>query len=364
MERRIGMDRRAGPYSHPVVRATLIFLLGLAVVGVLLWLLRPMLFSLAVSLALFAALTPSVDRLRQLGWETTKAVAAVMVVTTLFIVAGGALIFPLVTDQVHQISHQAGELHQRLTDVLSEVNRWMVSHDMEPHDADALADRILTSVGSKMAAVHDSMRDFFSSVATSLLLIPLITFFLLCDFNKLRNQTMQLLPNRYFELGWIIYARAAGRLMDYIGGITTQALIMASICTFGFWLVDVDYAPLLGILIGLLNMIPFFGIAMAKVLPVVVVLMSDDPSGLAILLALSVVFAAQAFDNSYVIPKIVARSASLHPLTVMIGVMLGGYYFGFFGLILSVPMLFSLKVIHLELIRGLRRQAAHHRVPA
>jgi len=330
------------------------------VVVALLALIRPVLFSLVVSLMLYSVLTPFVNRLRRRGWPIARAVSLVMAVTTIGIVAVGAVLFPVITDQMHQLSHQAGQLDQRLGSVLTDADRWLARYDLPRIQPAEMTSRILDSLSSRMAAVHDAMRGFFSDVAASLLLIPLTTFFLLCDFKTLRNQVMQLLPNRQFELGWIIYNRAARQLMNYIAGVATQAMIIAAICTVGFWVVGVDYAPLLGISIGLLNTIPFFGIALAKVLTVVMVLMSDDPSGIAILLALSVVLAAQAFDNAYVIPHIVAKSANLHPLTVMLGVMLGGFYSGFFGLILTIPILFSLKVIHVELIRGVRRQREHH----
>jgi len=346
-------------YSHPVIRASILFLLGLVIIGALLTLIHPILFSLAIALALFTMLTPSINRLRQRGWPVPKAVGAVMVIATLFVIATGTILYPVITNQVRQISHQADQLDQRLTAVLVGTNQWLSGYGLTHLNPKKLSSSILTTVSHEMAEAHEGMSSFFSDIAASLLLIPLITFFLLCDFNSLRNQAMQLLPNRHFELGWIIYTRAARQLMNYIRGISIQAMIMASICTIGFWIVGVDYAPLLGILIGLLNTIPFFGIALAKIPPVAVVLMSDDPSGIGIISALAVVFAAQAFDNGYVIPKIVAKSASLHPLTVMLSVMLGGYYFGFFGLILTIPILFSLKVVHMELLRGLKQQSEH-----
>jgi len=363
IERRVRTERRAAMYTHPAVLASILLVIGLLIISALLTLMHPVLFSLAVALALFAMLTPSINYLRQRGWPTPQAVSTVMAIATLCIIATGAILYPIITDQVQQISRRASQMDQRLVAVLTDTNQWLTSKGMGHLNPQKLASTVLTTVSSKMDHSHEAMNAFFADIATSLLLIPLITFFLLCDFNILRNQAMQLLPNRYFELGWIIYTRAARQLMNYIGGISTQAMIMAVICTLGFWIVGVDYAPLLGIIIGLLNTIPFFGIALAKIPPVAVVLMSDEPSGIAIILALSVVFAAQAFDNSYVIPKIVAKSASLHPLTVMLAVMLGGYYFGFFGLILSIPTLFSLKVIHIELLHGLRRQSEHKTTP-
>ncbi len=363
MERR-SQDRRSGSTRHPVIQATGVFLAGLLAVSCLLVVTNPVIFALCVSLALFAVLSPAVDYFRQRGWARAKAAGSVMGLATVGLILVAALLYPLLMTQVQQISEQVTHLDQPLLVVLTNTNTWLVEHDISSINAPELTDSILKQVGEQSSSTLQSMSAFFGSIATSLVLIPLVTFFLLCDFITLRNQAMQLLPNRHFELGWLIYIRAASQLQSYIRGISIQAMIMATVTTIGFWLVGVDYAPLLGIMVGLLNMIPFFGISLAKIPPVVAVLISSEPSGLNIILALAVVMVAQAVDNGFVIPRIVAKAASLHPLTVMLGVMLGGYYFGFFGLILTVPVLFSFKVIFSELVRGLRHQHLNVRMDA
>ncbi|MDQ6954182.1 MAG: AI-2E family transporter [Mariprofundaceae bacterium] len=347
------MDR---PTNHPVVQATIVFLTGLLLVLGILLIANPVVFALCVSLGLFAVLSPAVDYFQQRGWPTTKAAGTVMALATVGLILFAALLYPLLMSQVRQISEQVSHLDQQLFLVLSNTNVWLLAHDISAINAQELTDSTLKQVSEQASSTIHSMSDFFTHIATSLVLIPLVTFFLLCDFVLLRNQAMQLLPNRHFELGWLIYIRAATQLQSYIRGISIQAMIMATVTTIGFWLAGIDYAPLLGIIVGLLNMIPFFGISLAKIPPVVAVLISSDPSALNIILALAVVFIAQAVDNAYVIPRIVAKAASLHPLTVMLGVMLGGYYFGFFGLILTIPVLFSIKVVFNELVRGMRRQ--------
>ncbi len=363
MERR-RVDRRAGSNQHPVIQAAGVFLAGSLVVFGILFIANPVVFALCVSLALFAVLSPAVDYFRQRGWPTAKAAGTVMGLATVGLILVAALLYPLLMMQVKQISEQVSHLDQQLLLVLINANAWLVGHDISSIHAQELTDSILQQVGEQGSSTIQSMSAFFSNIATSLVLIPLVTFFLLCDFLILRNQAMQLLPNRHFELGWLIYIRAATQLQSYIRGISIQAMIMTTVTTTGFWIAGIDYAPLLGIMVGLLNMIPFFGISLAKIPPVVAVLISSDPSPLNIILALAVVMVAQAVDNGFVIPRIVAKAASLHPLTVMLGVMLGGYYFGFFGLILTVPVMFSIKVIFSELVRGLRHQHLNVRMDA
>jgi len=357
-------DRRAGSSRHPVIVAAGVFSVGLLVVFFMLLVSKPVIFSLCVSLALFAVLSPTVDYFLQRGWPTAKAAGSVMALATVGLILVAALLYPLLMVQVQQISEQASHLDQQLLLALTHANTWLVDHDISSINPQALTDSILKQVGEQASSIIHSMGAFFSNIAASLVLIPLVTFFLLCDFLMLRNQAMQLLPNRHFELGWLIYTRAATQLQNYIRGVLIQAIIMAAVTGIGFWVAGIDYAPLLGIMVGLLNIIPFFGISLAKIPPIIVVLISSEPSALNVILSIAVVLVAQAIDNGFVIPRVVAKAASLHPLTVILGVMLGGYYFGFFGLILTTPVLFSVKVIFSELVRGLRHQHLNVRMDA
>ncbi|MDX8391007.1 MAG: AI-2E family transporter [Mariprofundaceae bacterium] len=340
---------------HPASLAALVFGIGLLAVFLFVIVAAPILFTLILSATFYAALSPTVDNLVRRDFDNSTAVAIVMAIVIIMMLGLAALIYPVIIQQLEQFSHQAEHLDERVLQLLIQVNAWVGLHLGPGFDPARLAESFVSSLDEKAKAVSQSVGSYFSEVAFSLVLVPLVTFFLLKDFRMLRNTAMQVLPNRYFELGWMVYNVATSQLQNYVRGISIQALSMSVICTVGFWLAGVDYAPVLGLLVGLLNLIPFFGISLAKIPPVLVVLLSDQPDVLSVVLALAIVFAAQAVDNVYLMPRVVARSANLHPLTVMLGVMLAGYYYGFVGLILAVPIIFSMKVIYGELVRGFRQ---------
>jgi predicted PurR-regulated permease PerM len=346
-------DRLSDLLAHPVALATATFASGLLVAGLFLWVAAPILFTLGLSAMLYMALSPSVDDLVRRNVNKPAAVALVMVIVIVFMLALVALLYPVVAQQFEEFSSRAGTLDEHILHLCTELNGWLLAHHIgDGFDAEATARSLLAHLTHRADVMSDAVASWFNEIAFSLLLVPLITFFLLKDYRSLRNEGMQLLPNRYFEMGWLVYNAATSQLQSYGRGIFVQALSMSLISTAGFWLLGLDYAPVLGLLVGLLNLIPFFGITLAKIPPVLVVLLSDQPDVWLAVFALGVVFVAQAVDSFYLLPRVVARSASLHPLTVMTGVMLGGYYFGFFGLILAVPVIFSVKVIYAELVRG------------
>ncbi len=340
--------------ASPLARAALAFALGLGVAALLLRVIAPVLPMLALSLLLYAAIAPWVNRMCRRDVPRERAVVLATLLVIPGMLAAGLLLFPMLTAQVRQLSLQTELVDARLAMLLAELRNWSAHWLGFDFDAAHLAHDLVRQVAERMNAAERRMLSWFNDIAFSLLLVPLITFFLLRDFRRLRNGAMQLLPNRWFEPGWLIYERVAGQLQAYVRGISLQTLIMAAICSLGFALVGLDYAPLLGMLTGLLNLIPFFGIALAKIPPLVVVLLSDASDLWQALGALGVVFLAQAVDSVFVLPRIVARSASLHPLGVMLAVVLGGYYFSFAGLILAVPVVFTLKVLFAELHRGMR----------
>ena len=332
----------------------MVFAVGLAAACGFILIASPILFTLILSAMFYAALSPTVDNLVRRDVGKSTAVAIVMVVVVLLMLVLTALLYPNISHQFDQFSIRSANLDERVLTLCTQMDAWARMQLGSGFDAQAIATSFVQGLSSRADDMSNSVSSFFSSVAFSLVLVPLVTFFLLKDYRMLRNTAMQVLPNRYFELGWMVYNVATSQLQKYVRGISIQALVMSVICTLGFWLAGIEYAPVLGLLVGLLNLIPIFGISLAKIPPVMVVLLSDQPDFLSILVALAVVFVAQAVDNMYLMPRVVAKSASLHPLTVMIGVMLAGYYFGFVGLILVVPVIFSMKVIYSELLRGIR----------
>ncbi|MDQ6993285.1 MAG: AI-2E family transporter [Mariprofundus sp.] len=349
------MNQKIGSLlEQPLIVATLIFAIAMSAMTLIAAAIYPLLFTLLLATLLYAAMFPTTSYLIRRGVSPTQAVVAVMSVIVTAVLIISALLYPLIADQLEQLTARTGSIDERLLHLLQQLNNIANHYVHVNFNPSEVTHQLIESVSATLTSMQQTVSSYFNDVAFSLFLVPLITFFMLRDFRTLRNETMQLLPNRYFERGWIIYNAASSQLQLYLRGITIQLVCITFISTTGFWLAGIDFAPLLGILTGLLNLIPIFGIALAKIPPVLVVILSDDPNLGSMALALAVVFIAQMVDTTYILPRVIAKSANLHPITVMLSVSLGGYYFGFTGLIIAVPLLFSAKVIFTELYRSLR----------
>lgn len=142
--------------------------------------------------------------------------------------------------------------------------------------------------------------------------------------------------------------------------ITSQlldAIIVGILTTVVMLILKVKYAPLLGFIIGLFNMIPYFGAIVAVGISIVITVITGGV-GKAIIMAI-VVIVLQQIDANIINPKIVGSSLSISPLLVIFAVTVGGAYYGILGMFLAVPIIVVIKVImsdYVEMKNAIRDQ--------
>ena len=118
---------------------------------------------------------------------------------------------------------------------------------------------------------------------------------------------------------------------------------MGSLVTIAMSLIGVKYAVWLGFMIGLFNIIPYFGAIIAVAISVIITIITGGISQ-AIIMAVVVIILSQ-IDSNIINPKIIGNSLEISPLLVIFAVTVGGAYFGVLGMFLSVPVIAVLKII-------------------
>ena len=111
----------------------------------------------------------------------------------------------------------------------------------------------------------------------------------------------------------------------------------------------------MGTLAGLLNIIPYFGLAIGLLLATVLTFVSE-PSVTQFALLYGVFFLVQLLEGSFITPKIVGESVGIHPLVVMVALIVGGQLFGLIGLLIAIPAAASLRVVATHLLEDLSEQ--------
>lgn len=194
-----------------------------------------------------------------------------------------------------------------------------------------------------------------NAVASSwyLLLSPVLAFYMVRDKDALFDTVQRLLPRRWRKRASALGLRIRREIGDYVRSQLTVSLITGSLTALGLLLIGLPSWLVMGLLMVLFNLIPYFG----PLLGMVPILVFSIPSGpTAALLGALVALAAQQVESLVVAPRIIGQAAQLHPGLVMLSLTVGGWVFGFAGLFFSIPAVLSIRAL-LETLRDARMQA-------
>lgn len=319
-------------------------LLALAAAGGLIYLLQPVLgpFLFAALLAYLG--DPLADRLEARGLGRTGAVVLVFLALSLVLTLGLLGFLPLLVEQLRDLLQR---LPRALTWLESTARPWLehrfglVLPSLESAEVNALLREHWQSTGELAGQV---LRSAFASGATvlgtlaTLALVPVVTFYLLRDWDRLIAQVQALLPRDLervltplaLECDEVIAAFLRGQLLVMLGLGTLYAV--------GLALVGLDFALLIGLVAGLASLVPYLGLAVGLVLAGGAVLFQGgDP--LTALAGVGAVFAVgQTLEGMVLVPWLVGDRIGLHPVAVIFAVLAGGQLFGFTGVLLALPV--------------------------
>jgi predicted PurR-regulated permease PerM len=324
------------------------------VAGVLLYLLSPILAPFLFGAILAYIFDPLVERLARL--RIPRAVAAAAALAGLFALLAlmVLVLLPLFVDQARTIAAQAPFVLDRLRLF---VAPWVEAHfgiELETSLVrDWLLERLpqLQSLAASLLPTVRSGGLVLLGVLLNLVLVPVVTFYLLRDWDKVVARTAEMIPNRW--RGQV--AALAGEIDMVLGQFLRGQLLvmaaMAAIYSAGLWLVGLDSAVAVGVVAGLVTFVPYLGLIIGVALATVSGVMQFGALGP--LLWIWAVFAVgNVIENYALVPGLVGKRLGLHPVAVIFALLAFGQLFGFFGLLLALPASAALMVWLRHLRRG------------
>lgn len=318
-------------------------LAALVVTSVLLYLLAPILTPFLVAAMLAYMGDPLVDRLEARKLSRTAGVALVFSVIVLLLLVALLVILPLLEQQfvrlIEVVPDYTAILMQRITDIL--VNQLGVAP--ETFDLARLKDLLLAkwaTVGGVAGVVAQSV---FSSSMTvvawlmNLLLIPVVTFYLLRDWDEFAARVSELVPRRVAPDVARLARNSDEVLGAFLRGQLMVMLALGLIYSVGLGILGLEFALLIGMAAGLLSFVPYMGAIGGLVMAGLAAYLQfhDWPHFFGVLAVFGV---GQLLEGMVLTPKLVGDRIGLHPVAVMFAVMAGGQLFGFFGVLLALPV--------------------------
>jgi predicted PurR-regulated permease PerM len=333
--------------NDTAARTPKIFLLA-AILGLgwLIYLLAPILTPFVAGALLAYLNDPLADRLEALGLKRQTAVIAVCAVLILAVGLALLLVIPLLAEQIGSF-----------IDNLPAYSRWFQTTAVpwvQKHLGIRLRGINLEQVAGMLSAHWQQAGSVVSSLshsgaavisgAMNLILIPVVFFYLLRDWDLMVRHVCELLPRPWAPNAAMLAAESDEVLSAFFRGQLTVMAALGTIYSVGLWLVGLNLALLIGIFAGLISFIPYAGSLTGVVLASVAALMQFGDLW-SVVQVIGVFTVGQMLEGTWLTPWLVGNKIGLHPVAVIFAVLAGGQLFGFLGVLLALPVASVIMVL-------------------
>ena len=305
---------------------------------------------LLVAIVLAYLLESPVARLSLLGVPRTISVAIVLIIFAgLMILA----LFGLVPTIWHQITNLSADVPKMLNDLQLYVSSLPERYPdfVQPHQVivltDTLREKVLALGGSVVKGSLSSLVSL-ATLGVYLILVPLLIFFLLKDKEIILRSFIGVLPKNR-RLASKVSAEMNQQISNYIRGKVIEIFIVGIATYIVFVVMGLQYAALLGVLVGLSVLIPYIGAA-AVTVPVAMVALFQwgwTPDFWWLLGAYSIV---QILDGNVLVPVLFSEAVNLHPVAIIVAVLVFGGLWGFWGVFFAIPLATLVKAVWSALV--------------
>jgi predicted PurR-regulated permease PerM len=317
-------------------------LIGVVMLVLLLYALGPVLAPFLISALLAWLGDPLADKLEQ--WHFPRAAAVVVVFVATFVVLGLLLLLiaPMVGREFQELSARAPQF---LTWYQNTATPWLATHlhvDPDRLRMDNLSNALTgnsDSVGqflsSTVSTVSHSGRILFTVVVT-VLLVPVITFYWLRDWDLFKARIASLLPRDHSAAITGLAHDCETVLAAFFRGQLLVMISLALIYSVGLSVIGLQGGLAIGVVAGLLSFVPYLGIVTGLTLALASAVLQAGGGWMPLLVV--VVFAiGQGMESFVLTPRLVGGRIGLHPVLVIFAILAGGDLFGFVGVLLALP---------------------------
>lgn len=354
----------SSPSARSILRVVVITLVILFVAGFvesIITSIAPLLFLVILSIFVAYFVDPLVRVIarpfQENGLERLmpRSLAIVVAYIFLFLIIGGAVSYvaPRVGEQAREFGANLPSYSQAIRARGNDLNR-RFDRLRIPDEVQADLNKRVVDLGS---SITNSVGNFVLIAVTYLpwfFLVPILSFFFLKDVNLFRLAVLRTFPaGRWRIRAESVLADVNTTLAAYTRAQLISCLLIATICTLGFYLVGLKYALLLGILAGIFEFVPLLGPLTIGLIVTLIAAASDDPwKALYVAIFLLVL---RLIHDYVTYPRIVRGGIHLHPLAIILSVLVGEQVAGIPGVFISIPIVAVGTVIY----RHIREHQGH-----
>lgn len=293
-------------------------------------------------------LNPAVDYLEKKGMKRIYGIILLFLVVIGLIVWGVVVIVPKIQEQsvsfANNLPDYLDTIDEKAREILSDPIFSQFQTQIESY-SDRLMSWLTDFIQNFSKSTISGIGRFVGAVASVVVAImtsPFILFYLLKDGRKLAPYVVQFLPNNWRKPTLNVITEMNGQVSSYIRGQLTVAFAVALMFILGFSIIGLDYAVTLGIVAGILNLIPYLGSFLAMV-PAVFLAIVAGPF---MILKVAIVFVIeQTLEGRFISPLVLGSQLAIHPVTILLVLLTSGKLFGLVGVVFGIPVYAAAKVL-------------------
>ncbi len=314
------------------------------------------LFPFAVAFGLAYLLDPLIDRMVKLKMSRSFAIFLALFSSLLVLIATISLIAPLVLVQVEALTEKIPEYIKYVeekgtpwVESVPKANKQRVIAAIEEgmKSMGDLPVKILKNVSSGVWSGLSNLMGFLIFLF-NLVIIPVASFYLLKDFDKITQKIKERIPPRRRPWAQKFFTKVDNVLSDFFRGQLMIASIMASILSVGLFFIGTPMGLVIGLLAGMANIVPYLSIVLGLA-PALLMTYLEFQDLTHVVMVVLLFGGAQALEGFVITPRMLEKAIGLHPVAVMAALLIGANFFGFLGLLLAVPCAAVIKVALFEM---------------
>jgi len=315
-----------------------------------LWVLGDTLLPFIAGMALAYFLDPVADFLERRGMSRLVATSTILISFVLVFVLALLLLVPILVRQSIDLIANLPQWIEKLQELvrsfdLSFLERfWGQEKSVLQNNAGELVKQGASWFGTVVSGIWQSGQAIIS-IASLLVITPVVAFYLLYDWDNMVDKLDNLLPRDHRATIHGLVEEIDAAVAGFVRGQGTLCLILGLFYATALTVVGLNFGLVIGLVAGMISFIPFVGSIVGFTLSVGVALVQFWPDWIPIALVMGVFFIGQFLEGNILQPKLVGSRVRLHPVWVMFALLVFGALFGFAGLLVAVPAAAVIGVI-------------------
>ena len=291
---------------------------------------------------------PIVVKLENRGWKRGLACITVYLAFIIILFAFFGMLIPTLYNQLN-------DLVAALPSIFNQVKLWVTNFldkfnssemfnvaEIESNifkTMENLAGGLANDLPSKIVSIAGSLVSGIGTIGVSLV----VGIYLLFDFNDVTDHLLKYIPKSHKEETKNLVDNIANELRKCVNGTLLVAFMVFVCDSIGFAFAGLKSPILFGLLCGITDLIPYIGPYIGRAAAVIVGFSQNPIIGIITLIVATIV---QLIENYVLQPVVMSKTMQLHPVTIIIGLLIFGHFFGIAGMILATPILSLFKVLY------------------